>query len=497
MTKLLFVLGVFFTSSTLAKGIEDKPSFWYQTGQSAIEVSQQLRPINHKAKNVILFVGDGMGISTITAARILEGQGLAEHHGGEEHSLSFEHFPYLALSKTYSVNQQTPDSAPTMSAIISGVKTNDRMLSVDAATRHGETDSDALTKHQVKTLIEQAEEHGLATGVVTTTRITHATPAACYSHSPERDWESDAQLPAQSSVADIARQLVEFSYGNGIEVALGGGRSMFLPKHQADPEEPGQFGARKDGQNLTQRWLDRLPNAKYVYDRQGFDAIDTAKVDHLLGLFAHSHMAYEHDRAKDIAGEPSLSEMTQKAIEILQKNPKGYVLMVEAGRIDHAHHAGNAFRALTDAIELSNAVRIANEKTSAQDTLIIVTADHSHTFTIAGYPQRGNPILGLVQEAEATQPALDRKGRSYPTLSYANGPGHHEQHHDDDEHPAADTQDPDYVQPATVPLASETHAGEDVAIFARGPMAHWFHGIQEQSYVYQVMARALGFEPGQ
>ena len=490
------IASLIFCTNVYAGTDETQPGFWYQTGSNAIRQTQALQPVQHKAKNVILFVGDGMGISTITAARILEGQSLANNRGGEEHSLSFERLPYLALSKTYSANQQTPDSAPTMSAMISGVKTNDRMLAVDAGTRHAETNAEAVKNHSVKTLIEQAEEHGLATGIVTTTRITHATPAACYAHSPERDWESDAQLPASANLADIARQLLEFPYGDGIDVALGGGRSMFMPKNQADPEEPGQHGMRKDGQDLTQRWLNRYPNAAYVFDRKGFDALDTRTVDHLLGLFASSHMAYEHDRAKDIAGEPSLSEMTAKAIDVLQKNPRGFVLMVEAGRIDHAHHAGNAFRALRDTIELSNAVQTAMNKTSPDDTLMVVTADHSHTFTIAGYPQRGNPILGLVQEAEQSKPATDRHGHTYTTLSYANGPGYREAAHDDDEHPAMNSEDAEYLQAATVPLPTETHAGEDVAIFANGPRAHWFHGIQEQSYIYQVMARALGFEPG-
>ena len=496
MLKLLITSLCLVSAYAHANKIENQPGFWYQKGSHAIAETQALQPVQHQAKNVILFVGDGMGISTITAARILEGQRLVDNRGGEEHSLSFEQLPYLALSKTYSVNQQTPDSAPTMSAIISGVKTNDRMLSVDAGIPHGETRAEVVQNHSVKTLIEQAEEHGLATGIVTTTRITHATPAACYAHSPERDWESDAQLPAASNLPDIARQLIEFPYGDGIDVAMGGGRSMFLPKNQADPEEPGQQGMRKDGQDLTQRWQNRFTNAAYVYDRKGFDAIDTRRVTHLLGLFASSHMAYEHDRTQDIAGEPSLSEMTAKAIEVLQKNPKGFVLMVEAGRIDHAHHAGNAFRALGDTIELSNAVRTAISKTSSNDTLIIVTADHSHTFTMAGYPQRGDPILGLVKEADQSKPATDRHGQPYTTLSYANGPGYREGSHDDDEHPAINSEDPGYLQAATVPLATETHAGEDVAIFASGPKAHWFHGIQEQSYIYQVMARALGFEPG-
>ena len=105
-------------------------------------------------------------------------------------------------------------------------------------------------------------------------------------------------------------------------------------------------------------------------------------------------MKYEADRANDTGGEPSISEMTRKAIELLQKNPKGFYLMVEGGRIDHAHHAGNAYRALTDTIAMAEAVKVALEMTDDKETLVIVTADHSHTMTIAGYPSRGNPILG-------------------------------------------------------------------------------------------------------
>jgi alkaline phosphatase len=232
-----------------------------------------------------------------------------------------------------------------------------------------------------------------------------------------------------------------------------------------------------------------------VFDKAGFDAIDPKQTEHLLGLFEMSHMEYEYDRNTDTGKEPSLTEMTSKAIDILSKNKKGYVLMVEAGRIDHAHHAGNAFRALTDTVELSNAVRKALEKTNAKDTLIIVTADHSHTFTIAGYPARGNPILGLVKEPGKTAFAGDKNGKPYTTLSYANGPGYRGPTARPDL-TAIDTTLPGFIQEATVPMDSETHAAEDVAIFANGPQAYLFHGVQEQSYIYQVMAKALKAKPG-
>jgi alkaline phosphatase len=114
-------------------------------------------------------------------------------------------------------------------------------------------------------------------------------------------------------------------------------------------------------------------------------------------------MQYEHDRTiSGKANEPALSEMTTKAIDILAKNKKGYFLMVEAGRIDHAHHAGNAYRALSETVALSDALRATLAKVDLNNTLVIVTADHSHTFTISGYPARGNPILGKVIAAGET-----------------------------------------------------------------------------------------------
>ena len=138
-------------------------------------------------------------------------------------------------------------------------------------------------------------------------------------------------------------------------------------------------------------------------------------------------MQYESERSSDPGREPSLTEMTAKAIRMLQRGRRGFYLQVEAGRIDHAHHAGNAFRALTEAIEFARAVKKAYEMTDPDDTLIIVTADHSHVFTISGYPSRGNPILGKVKSVPQRDgdPLVEEKdllGLPYTTSSYANGP---------------------------------------------------------------------------
>ncbi len=490
------------------------PEGWFANGQAALATLKKT-PINDKpAKNVILMIGDGMGVTTVTAARILEGQ--LRGVGGEENQLFFETFPWSALSKTYSANQQIADSAPTATALVTGVKANDAAISVNQNAVRGKYKTTA--GNELRTILELAEQNGLSTGVVTTATVTHATPAACYAHSPERGWENDSGMPLEARKAgfpDIARQLVEFPHGNGLEVALGGGRQHFLPKTAADHEEVRKTGSRLDGLDLTAQWTQKYENSAYVWNQAQFAAIDPMKTSHLLGLFERSYMRYTIDRAKDVGGEPTLPEMTTKAIQILSRNPKGYFLMVEGGRIDHGHHAGNPRRALTETIELAAAVKVAREMTG-EDTLIVVTADHSHTLTMAGYSYRGNDILGLARGGDkgkpSKRPALDMLLRPYTTLSYANGPGYPGVSDRQPEGPKRYPHTPTYYEAATndrplltadvvasadflpetgVPLGSETHGGEDVPVYADGPNAHLFRGTIEQNVIYHIMADAL------
>jgi len=466
-----------------------------------------------RAKNIILFVGDGMSLTTVAAARIFEGQSRGQP--GEENSLSFETLPYTALSKTYNTDSQTPDSAGTMTAMITGVKTRMGMLSVGQSAARG--DCAASLQAPLASALELAEAAGLATGVVTTTRLTHATPGATYAHVPERNWETDSDLSAEATAAgcrDIARQFAEFALGDGIEVAMGGGRSHFLAAGESDPEYPEFPGDRLDGRDLTAEWQQRYPEGRYVWNARQLAALDLANTPRLFGLFEPDHMNYEHDRPRDRAGEPSLAEMTRAAITVLRRNPNGFFLMVEGGRIDHAHHSGNAFRALTDTVAFSDAVRVATELTSDADTLVIVTADHSHTMSFVGYPQRGNPILGKVigasGEDETPGLARDKLGLPFTTLSYANGPGYAGASNQQPEGPKkfphllssadtahgrpdlnhVDTEHPDYMQEAMVPASSETHGGDDVGIWARGPGAAAVRGTVEQNTIFHFLVQS-------
>jgi len=492
---------------------DQKANAYWQQG---VEALKEKYPALRGAKNVILFVGDGMGVSTVTAARILEGQ--LKGMLGEENDLSFDTFPYTAMMKTYNVDAQTPDSAGTMTAMMSGVKTDAGVIGVDEDIVRG--DCATVAGNELVTALELAEIAGRSTGIISTARITHATPAATYAKSADRDWEDNSDQPAsaQGVCEDIASQLVNFepnlkarypqaSQINGIEVVMGGGRRHFLPKDAAfnSPDAVSTVeGDRTDGRDLTAEWKAAYPNGAYVYDQVGFDSIDPASTERVFGLFNESHMQYEADRANDIAGEPSLSEMTDKAIDILDNNRKGFFLMVESGRIDHGHHAGNASAALTDTIEFAKAVKVAVESTDPKDTLILVTADHSHVFTIAGYPKRGNPILGKVVSIGSDTPALAADGMPYTTVGYMNGMGFADLGDETDadeiysgapnagrqDISGVDTTAPGYHQEALVPLGSETHAGEDVVLYGKGAGSHLVGGTNEQSYVFHVMNAA-------
>lgn len=489
------------------------------TVNSREELDAMVANLRGKAKNVILFVGDGMGISTVTAARILDGQmnGLA----GEENQLSFDKFPFSGLSKTYNVDAQTPDSAGTMTAMMSGIKTDVGVIGVDEDIERG--DCSTVAGNELVTALELAEIAGKSTGIISTARITHATPAATYAKSADRNWEDISDMPEAAVTAgcsDIADQLINFEANleanfegldvDGIEVVMGGGRRHFLPRDEAfnSPDAASSVeGDRTDGRDLTAEWQTMYENGVYIFDQSGFDGLDTETTEKVFALFNESHMQYEADRSNDIAGEPSIAEMTSAAIKVLDNNEKGFFLMVESGRIDHAHHAGNAYGALHDTIAFAEAVDAADKLTDDEDTLIIVTADHGHVFTIAGYPKRGNPILGKVVNVGSDEAATAADGTPYTTLGYTNGLGFRnlgDVTNSDASYLAGpdtgrkditdvDTTTPGYHQEALIPLSSETHSGEDVGIYAKGLGAFLVNGTNEQSVIFHVMDFAGDF----
>jgi alkaline phosphatase len=508
-----------YSTETFAGALPDSQTSnsWYVDSQTKL-TEKLARTQTQTAKNVILFIGDGMGISTLTASRILQGQ--MAGNPGEEGYLSFESFPYSALAKTYNVDAQTPDSAGTMTAMISGIKTDVGVIGVDEDIVRG--DCSTVAGNEVVTALELAELKGLSTGIISTARITHATPAATYAKSADRNWEDFSDMPSQAvteGCEDIASQLINFesnlearftgSNVDGLEVVMGGGRRHFLPKDaifNSSDAVSSTEGDRTDSRDLTAEWKAKYSAGVYVMDQTGFDAIDTETTAHLFGLFNESHMQYEADRANDIAGEPSLTEMTETAINILNNNSNGFFLTIESGRIDHAHHAGNAKNALLDTIELSKAVQKAVDSTNPDETLILVTADHGHVFTIAGYPKRGNPILGKVVSVGASDPATASDGMPYTTVGYTNGRGFADLGNETDadagyaeainagrqDLSSVDTETIGFHQESMIPTSSETHSGEDISLHAKGPGAHLAQGVIEQNVLFHIINKSLG-----
>lgn len=431
-----------------------------------------------KAKNVILFVGDGMGVSTLTAARIFEGQ--RQGKDGASNLLSFETFPNLALVRTYSANAIVTESAAGATALLTGHRSLNGVLGVSDQVKIGDCASAKAAR--VPTLAELAKKRGMATGAVSTAALTDATPASLYAHVPTRTWQADADMPPEARAAgciDIARQMVDGPADLQLDLMLGGGRGFFMPSET-------DIGRRNDGRDLIADW--KRKGGTFVETGTELAALP-ASATRVLGLFAPNNMMRETARQAIGADAPRLADMTKKAIEILSRDKDGYFLMVEGGLIDKAHHQNLVFDALNETVELDAAVKTALAMTDPKDTLIIVTADHSHGLTING-GFRETSILGNAPSTD-DDPRLALDGKALPILMYATGPGGPVDELRPD--PAKEvSDDPDRRALAAVPLPSAAHTGEDLAAYAVGPGSDSFRGLIEQRQVFDKMKAALG-----
>ncbi|XP_041849964.1 alkaline phosphatase, tissue-nonspecific isozyme [Melanotaenia boesemani] len=460
---------------------EEDPEYWRSQARENLQWVLDRKLNANVAKNIVFFLGDGMGLTTYTAARILKGQ--LQNRTGEETVMTMDTFPHVGLAKTFSVDFQIPDSAATATAYLCGVKTNLNTIGVSAAARNGVCKTQK--GNEVTSILKWAKDAGKSVGIVTTTRVQHATPATAYAHSASRKWYSDADMPdaaKKDGCTDISSQLIK---NVDIDVIIGGGRKYMTPRGTKDPEYPSDFasrGKRRDGRDLIKEWqsLKMGKVAHYVWNKTDFDAVDPDATNYLMALFEPGDLRFEVER--DPSMDPSIIETTEKAIRILQKNPKGFFLLVEGGRIDQAHHDGRVYMALHEAVAFDDAITKALELTKEEETLTIVTADHSQPVTFNGFPFRGQSILGK-------SPLWGTDMLPYTTLMYGNGPGHKLINGKRPDIRNITTKSKDYVQFSAAPMQSTTHSGEDVAVLARGPMAHLFSGVQEQNYI----AHAMGY----
>ena len=267
------------------------------------------------ATNIILFIGDGMGPEQVKAGRYF--------NGGD---LSFEWLPYQSMITTWSANNTITDSAAAGTAMATGRKVNNYVIS---EARPGDGGP-------LRTVLEYHQARGRRTGLVTTTSITHATPAVFAAHEPTR-----------TNTAQIADDYLNETRPN---VLLGGG-----------------------GEGMTPA-LAAAAGYTVVTNRNELQAVDAAAVPYVSGQFDEGHMPYEKNGLGDL---PRLSEMTQAALDILEHGTNGFFLMTEGGRIDHACHVTNISICVREMVEFSDTVQVALDWAAGRDdTLILVTADH-------------------------------------------------------------------------------------------------------------------------
>ncbi|EPX85297.1 alkaline phosphatase [Salipiger mucosus] len=491
-------LALFAATGAIAQDLPQAESQWFTDGQSAVQAMIDRQPNTNTAKNIIVLVADGNGVGTNYITRLFDGQ--QKGMLGEENVLPYETPDWSsALIKTYNINAQTPDSAPTAGAMNTGVKQRFNLINLGGDAIHD--DCSTVEGNELTTFGEIVTGMDKSVGFVSTARVTHATPAAVYSKTANRNWEDSVPEECDGIQTDIATQLIDQMEAGMIDFAMGGGRRHFVPEGVETDE--GGSGRRADGVNL----IDRATGlgAQYAWNTETFDALTTDAP--VLALFNDSHMEYEADRADD--DEPSLADMTKKAIEFLSQNENGYYLEIEAGRVDHANHAGNAARVVRDGVAYAEAVAMADEMTDDEDTLIIVTADHEHALALNGYCGRGSDIMGLCYDIaqhgdkHSDELVLGSDGKPFTVVGYLNGAGSVLVEQEDGTFAAPegrpeitqeDATDLDYVQQALVPKSSESHSGEDVAVYAKGPWAHLFDSTLEQNVIFHVMHHAVTAE---
>ncbi|XP_034477173.1 membrane-bound alkaline phosphatase-like [Drosophila innubila] len=480
-----------FDPNSLAKNKYTPPEemnaqFWYDVANEEIAKRVNLpQGDKRKAKNLIMFLGDGMSLTTVAAARILKGQ--LKGNTGEEDSLSFERFPHTGLSRTYCSNAQVPDSACTATAYLCGVKTNIVALGVTAGVNFNNCSGSEDPANHVSSIAAWAQAAGKSSGIVTTTTLTHASPSGAYAHTTNRFFECDTDIVTYgegqndpATCTDIATQLITQEPGKNFDVMLGGGMGKFLPKSIQD--KFGAQGERSDGVNLLSKWQSLHPDGALAYNRNQLLSVNATRLKKLIGLFNSGVMDFH--KMADPVQKPTLEEMTQKAIEMVASNDEGYFLFIEGGLVDYGNHFNVPQMGLDEVHELDKAVQKALDMTNPDETLIVVTSDHAHPLSISGYPGRGTDILGLNQHD------TDVNGIKYATLNYAVGMQQYLDENGQRVDLTEKIKDPAFQYPSYIKGALGVHSGDDVGVFATGPQSHLFSGMMQQSTIPHLMAYA-------
>jgi len=443
----------------------------------------------HEAKSIVIFVGAGLSPSVVTAARVGRYK--------EDGALTIDGLPYVARVRTSSLDAQGADSAAAVSAMLTGVKVRNDVVAMDGNTK---SVGFAPGRDPIRnipgadnrcpangnggpspTLIELAIAKGKATGVVTTARLTGAGASSAYAHVCHRDTEYE-----------IARQAVpgglgyNDKLGRGVDVMLGGISTYWRP-YEAGKRPRG----RADGRELIGELQTR--GYTYVTDLVSLNAAPATANTKLIGLFDFAdgdgpwQGAMSHESDRDPNREPSLAQMTGRALDVLMKNPAGFVLVVDADGINSALRGGSARRALADTIALDDAVKVAIEKVDLGNTIVIVAGDHATTLAYIGGGRRGVDVLGLQTDPVTGKSLIDSDGNTYTSLVYGTGPNR------PDKRASLDTPtvlNRDYLQESAIKLPRGMGSSADVVVYATGIGAERFRGSIDHPKIFTLLRSA-------
>src|SRR5437879_195714 len=393
-----------------------------------------------KPFGIILFIGEGLAPGRLAMTRL--------YVGGADRPLAFESMNHVALIKNHSKDFAAPDQAAAATAMATGTKVNNRAISIDENGK------------PLTSIVELARSHVRATGLVTNAKLTDPTSAAFYSH------------PADPNDAErIAREFVE----NGkMDVTMGGGIKLFLPDAKG--------GERQDGRDLLLEL--RRNGFDIVRTRAELEAIPASHRPRLFGAFSNADLAFTN-QVEDRSDQPSLSDMVRRAIELLQYNAGGYLLVVDAGLMRKAAHDNNGERTLDETAELDRAVAIAQRYAGQKSTIIVCGDVAIGGLSLSGFPFRTDSGIALLGLNSVGEPSITWATGPNGTHSYgaAKLPGTLEG--------APPSREPERLEPAAFYTKMALGTVDDVIAFGTGPGTDILQGWMENTIIFEIIRNEL------
>jgi alkaline phosphatase len=393
--------------------------------------------VARKPFGIILFIGEGLAPGRLAATRA--------YAGGADAHLNIDSMNHAALLTNYSKDFAVADQAAAATAIATGVRVNNRAIAINGDGK------------PIKSLIELAREHGRATGLVSDVKLTDPTSAAFYAHPVD-----------PNNVESIAAEFVD---GGKIDIAMGGGAAQFLPETKG--------GERQDGRDLLLEL--RRNGFDIVRTRAELEAIPAWRRPKLFGAFSNVEFAFTN-QPKERSEQPSLSDMVRRAIELLQYNAGGYLLIVDAGLMRKAAQENNAERTLGQTVELDHAVAVARNYAGPGSTIIVCGDVAIGGMNLNGFPFRQDSGIALLGLNSAGQPWITWATGPHGTKSYgaANIPGK-----------APNEQPEEHLEPAALHTKSALPTVDDVIAFGSGPGTETLEGVIDSTIVFKILRGEL------